>query len=524
VTLLTTGNSVIDVILIVTGATSFAFSRPTIHLLLRPKRHLYYMDGPPSLRKLVAYLSALVIVDLIAFILVMAAQASGLFVQRLILDTILIVAAFVGIVGLVCVFSLQIKQFWWTLRRKAGGTASKMFVAVFLALILLPSANATGLWLLRCFFLLWSATIPVLMFLLFRSVIYRSKLSDLANKPTRRVKSSARAGLRVVVMIFDELDQRIGFDERPSEVLLPCMDLLLSESLACSAAYPPANCTEISIPAFLTGKLVEDTFVEGPTSIGLRFSGSLNYEPFREQHTLFHKLSDRSVNCGVVMSYHPIGRLFGDVLTDYHWLEGLSQECSINGSVAKMTAQFCRSLLETPKYSLFGNTLTSRMAISHYLQSSAAANRMASDSRLGAAILHWTIPHAPYIYNRKTNKLGNTTMGAAGYLDNVVLTDAAVGRIRAHMTGAGLWNESAVIVTSDHWWRYASGFDGKTDRRVPFIVHFPGECHRTDYEKPFNTVALHDVILALVDGVVGSSSDLVAWLDTHTAYSPPAKV
>src|ERR1035441_4101834 len=85
-------------------------------------------------------------------------------------------------------------------------------------------------------------------------------------------------------------------------------------------------------------------------------------------------------------------------------------------------------------------------------------------------------------------------------------------RIRSAMVSASLWETADVIMTSDHWWRYAAGLDGKMDQRVPFAVRFPGGSQRTTYAEPFNTVALHDLTLAIVDGCVSSSSDVVAWL------------
>lgn len=512
------------IILMIVGATIFAFVRPTINLFLSPKRQLYYSKSPPSDRKVVAYLAALLVAGSTAGLLAFAAHIFIPARETVVIDGILSVAAAVGIVGLVCAFSFHVKQCWWSLRRNIGRNKSLAIGAVCIATIFLIFTTAAAWSLLEGFFLCASATLLPVIFLVIRHLADRSKLREFAEKPAKPISSVPRLTPRVVLMIFDELDERVAFDERPPGLHLPCMDQFLSESVVCSAAYPPANCTEISLPAFMTGRLIDETFVSGPISIGLRFTGTSVYEPFNEQVTIFHRLRERSVNCGVVMSYHPFGRLFGDVVSDYLWLEGLSQESSIYGSVPQMTGAFLRSLLETPKYSLFGSTLTAKRAILDFLESSAVAIRMAADPGIAVAFLHWTIPHSPYIYDRQRKALGSTKMGPQGYLDNLALADVALGQVRTQMMNAGLWEKSVVVMTSDHWWRYASGLDGKMDRRVPFAVRFPGGSRSTTYAEPFNTVALHDLTLAVVDGSVRSSSDLLAWLAANGADAAPTKI
>ena len=115
-------------------------------------------------------------------------------------------------------------------------------------------------------------------------------------------------------------------------------------------------------------------------------------------------------------------------------------------------------------------------------------------------------------------------MRPAGYLDNLALSDVALGRVRDQMLKAGLWEKSVVIVTSDHWWRYAAGFDGKMDQKVPFAVRFPGKQAGMLYQQPFNTIALHDLTLQIVDNILRSPSDLIGWLPENAINAPPTKM
>ena len=497
--------------------------RPTIHLFLQPRRHLYYTKGPPSHPKIAAYILAAAAAFATSIIIVFAAYHVSILAGSVAMRCMLSMALVVGGIGIVCVFSFYIKHYWWILCRRFGRT--KCLIALMLcgAMVLLVLASSKTWSLIQTGFLWLAGIIPLLAIVVACRLADRSKDDLFVDKPAKPLSSGYRPCKRVVLLIFDELDQRVAFSERPAGLLLPWMDRFLSEAVVCTSAYPPSNCTEISIPAFLTGRLVEETYVSGPVSIGLRFSGASTYRAFGEQTTLFHRLRERSINCGVVVSYHPIGRLFGDVTADYLWLEGLTQESAIDGSIPEMIGAFLRSLLETPKYSLFGSSLIVGMGATQYLQSSAAAIRFASDPAIGVSFLHWTIPHAPYIYDRKRKALGRTTMGPLGYLDNLALCDCAMERVRTAMMAAGLWEQSVVIMTSDHWWRYASGLDGKMDRRVPFAVRFPGGDHGK-YEMPFNTVALHDLTLAIVDNLVSSPTELLAWLRRNAVDAPPTKV
>ena len=55
---------------------------------------------------------------------------------------------------------------------------------------------------------------------------------------------------------------------------------------------------------------LDRTFIYGPNSAGVRIVGQVQYEPFDQQTTLFHRLRDRGINCGVVTYYHPLRQAF----------------------------------------------------------------------------------------------------------------------------------------------------------------------------------------------------------------------
>ena len=83
------------------------------------------------------------------------------------------------------------------------------------------------------------------------------------------------------------------------------------------------------------------------------------------------------------------------------------------------------------------------------------------------------------------------------------------------METSGEWDNTWLIVSSDHSWGAASSYDGQHDTRVPFIVKPPGKNEAITYSPAINTVLTHDLILAILRSEVASRQDLVPWLDKH---------
>jgi hypothetical protein len=257
--------------------------------------------------------------------------------------------------------------------------------------------------------------------------------------------------------------------------------------------------------------------------VDVHFTGQRDPEPLSDQITLLHKLRDRGFNSAVTTWYHPFGRLFGDSVVTFVWEEAPTQENAASGSLWRMLLGFQRSLFETPRMSPFGQSAVVRRATESFRNIQKAARQFAADADLDFVFLHWPIPHAPYIYDRTSTRLGVSRFASAGYLDNLALTDLAFAEVREDMIQAEVWDRSVVILTSDHWWRHSVGFDGRKDIRVPFVVHFPGQKHRINYSRQFNTVTTYHLITAILEGRVTCEDQLVRWLDRNGIDHMPTK-
>ena len=92
-----------------------------------------------------------------------------------------------------------------------------------------------------------------------------------------------------------------------------------------------------------------------------------------------------------------------------------------------------------------------------------------------------------------------------------------------------IWDNTTVIVTSDHWLRLdiwsknelginennAVMYYKGIDHRIPFMLKIAGQKEDINYDKPFNTVLTHDLILALLKNELSNSDDVVEWIDNE---------
>jgi hypothetical protein len=137
--------------------------------------------------------------------------------------------------------------------------------------------------------------------------------------------------------------------------------------------------------------------------------------------------------------------------------------------------------------------------------------------------LHLPSPHLPGIYDPKPDRLTLWQYSRnRGYLQNLILADQLFGRLRRAMENAGAWDDTWVLLSSDHWWRDAARYDGKTDRRVPFIIKAPGKNESVTYGNRFNTLVTYQLIVSILKGELTDSTQLPQWLDTYRTDPPPS--
>jgi len=354
---------------------------------------------------------------------------------------------------------------------------------------------------------------------------------------------------RILWMVFDELDFRVAFAERPKGLKLPELDRLASESLFADNAYPPAGETLLSLPALITGKLISEAHREGPDKLIIKYGDDQPAVSWGTQPNIFSRVRAEGFNTALFGWYHPYCRIIGQDLTKCAW-DGLMPVAQpvrfLYGENAMPSTwhSFVHSLFEHVRTAALTVPFVSVILkpgvdvadvsekdyVLFFNDTLQRTTEAANDPELELILTHWAIPHPPNIYDRQTHQI--STSPNHSYLDNLELVDETLGKVRKAMESKGSWEDMVVLVSSDHWWRPSwkkhvwwtsedeSTMKNDLDRRVPFILKMPGRGDQgIVYEAAFNTVLSQDLMLAILKGEVSDTKAAARWLDQHRSIA-----
>lgn len=308
---------------------------------------------------------------------------------------------------------------------------------------------------------------------------------------------------RVIWLIFDEMDYRISFIDRPQHLKLPEFDRFKEKSFFAENAYPPANSTIPSIPALIDGRLITGSSRLKSSIIKVIYEGSDQEENWGSRPNVFRKAKALGVNTALIGEYIPYTRLIGHDLDYCTWSAFRYQYVSARDTIWDN--------LTTQIYSFFHS-------LELYYQQQKIATReiydgarmLGVDSRYGLVFIHFPVPHSPFIHQHAW-----WDQFPKGYADNLKLCDEILGQIRKDMESKGVWEGTNIIISSDHSYRDSEKFDGKEDQRVPFMVKLAEQDKAIVYPEKFNTVLTHYLILDILNKNVATPEELINWLEQH---------
>jgi len=317
---------------------------------------------------------------------------------------------------------------------------------------------------------------------------------------------------RVVWMIFDELDYRLAFEQRPAGVELPEFDRIEAETMHASHAYSPGDATLLSMPQVILGVRAADNCKDCDLMITPFDTGKTT--TFNGLPTVFSSARALGFNTALVGWYLPYDRLLSGQLNFCQWYPWPPFE----SARADTFAGALHNQLASLAWSFHVRQVYATLC-ENSLQSARAAG---TNENFGLVLLHLPPPHRPGVYSATKHKISiwDTIFhmsNSQGYFNNLALADYELGEIRRAMEAAGVWDKSWIIISADHSWRSSKGFDGKRDLRVPFLVKPPGNINAADYSPQFNTLLTHDLILAMLRNEVTNQQDITDWLDAHRA-------
>lgn len=449
-------------------------------------------------------------------------------------------AAFTNVIVIGFVFFLLIRFARWIAARY--GTAGLIFGSLpILLLIALPAAKsfvrlienrfpdwdlplfigilaflivAAALIARRRFFLFASAVLVTISPLIVIEAVlsvsryWTNQYAAYADGPlARRAPPNSRP--RVVWIIFDELDYRLSFLDRPSNVPMPEFDRLRARSLFAEKAISPARDTILSVPSLLTGKQLATVEGRGPTTL------LLDDVPATAQPTIFSSVHAMGGNAAVVGWYFPYCRMYSRDLAACS-AHDMENEVSETGAtfVQSLSLQQ-QSLFAYGFRSILGESPRARHRIAMLNTMREEAMRQVADPSLDLVFLHLPLPHAPYLYDRFSYTFPKHYLSFSSYLDNLALADIFLGDLRESLTSAGLWDKTTVLVTSDHPNRLSLQVDGKEDPRVPFLLKLAGQTSGVTYDPVLLTIVTKPLLEAILDCKITTSEDAVNWLMAH---------
>ena len=326
---------------------------------------------------------------------------------------------------------------------------------------------------------------------------------------------------RVIWLLFDELDQSLVFDHRPASVQLPEFDRLRRESVYADHVEAPGHYTMEAVPGMLTGTYVERAREAGPGDLLLQFAGDPHAKRWSDVRNIFDDLRDEGVNSAVLGAELPYCRAIGHSLASCDWFPSGTVDIALTRPSILDRAWY---LLRTRPFAFPGLSSTRYFRAPLFdeetrRRSRAAeaagfelmrhrAGELAADIRFQLVFMHFPVPHLLGIYDRQAGDY--STSDSSSYLDNLALADRTLGDIRRSLERAGLWDTTALLVTSDHplrdwiiedagWWndRETASLGVVPRRYVPSLLKLP---HRPpeEFHEPTNGLLIHDTLLNLL--------------------------
>ncbi|HSA91469.1 MAG TPA: sulfatase-like hydrolase/transferase [Terriglobales bacterium] len=335
----------------------------------------------------------------------------------------------------------------------------------------------------------------------------RRQQSGLAAPPASSVNRP-----RLVWLVFDELDGRTAFHQRPPGLQLPEFDRLCADSLCASNAFQAGTTTMQAMTSMIVGKQTFKLQPSGPDEVLVSFQPDKPPNiPLSSQPNLFARARAAGVTTAVVGWFFPYCRVFGSALTQCVWQ-----------AAGAFSPEARPSILEAMAHQLYGlSPLQKRFEHreEHRIQVERAC-RAAADQSLGLVLVHLNVPHRPPIYDRRTGDYTLFSIRRDWYLDNLVLADLTLGEVRRAMEAAGVWKDTTVLVTADHALRWYVDFNTETDAHIPFLFKPAGDSPGLNYQTPFNAIATSELILAVLRGEVTDAASGARWLDQHAPRPP----
>jgi len=382
---------------------------------------------------------------------------------------------------------------------------------------------------------------PVLPLFTLSAMGYQSYISDSGSLPTPVAAdiSTLDDKNNVYLFIFDEWSYLRSFNNGMLIPEFPNLQRLAARAMVFHNAVSPSSNTATAIPSLLFQTNLPFT-VRG-TLLG--FQGK-EFHHLNQAENVFHHAQELGFFNAMIGAAMPYGEML-DTSVD-----------------------FCRSI---PVYKRFGNSffgvakyhlLTAalmlpaplfhfeRRVIAEYFFNKFQVNCITNTHELFKnvvknqhrptfAVFHYMIPHFPYIFTRKGYKNLFAIYSAtdtANYYGNLAYLDEKIGEIISILKELNKFEESLIIFTSDHGWRFDPDYDKTTwpcyfdhvqnkwwcypeKQHVPLFIKMPYQKQSIEINSLFRTYHLGGFINEFLDGKV-TLAEVESFFTTNDYFKP----
>ncbi|MBI5083482.1 MAG: sulfatase-like hydrolase/transferase [Acidobacteria bacterium] len=332
------------------------------------------------------------------------------------------------------------------------------------------------------------------------------------------VETPGKTSTRVVWLIFDEVDGRIAFRDRPADLALPELDRLRAESVWTDRGETPSSATLHVMPALITGESYQ-VRRNGSSSLTLAREGQMDSREWSQVDSVFTRARALGANSALAGWYHPYCRILGGQLVDCAWENLPNKYGSVGENWIEASVGGLRALFETSLLSPFGQSLATRRHAENIERLEARALQMVAAPQIDLCFLHLQAAHSPHAYDRKTDTFTLANSPLKGYSDSLALVDRTLGRLRRRMEEAGLWERTILIVTSDHRYRSGRSFDGKPGEGVPLLIHMAGQNQEVRIGNQVKTLDTQGLVLKMLSGEVTATAQVAEWMRRGGQFS-----
>jgi len=334
--------------------------------------------------------------------------------------------------------------------------------------------------------------------------------------------SSGRRPLKAIVLIFDEWDYQYGFTQRPGWIRLPHIDRFVAEYGSYTHCWPPAGETLRSIPSLATGK----SWLGAIPGIGLELllkdAGTGAWVPWSQTDDLFMSLSQIGWRTEMIQWHHVLPTSYlarRPGLTVVHFagspeaLRAQTAYRSYGGTLGRCWVRLFQSYRSFLRIWTLPEEIQDRVTMVNGMWD--ALYGSVRSQQFDFIWAHLPFPHLPAIADARSNAFLVRPDPFGTNLDNMILADWTIGRLREQLEALQAWDPTLVILTADHWQRELSGLNlpeikGKyaTDAglRVPLLVKWPGQKEPWVVDNPVQNASIRRMVEAVALGQDGGEA------------------